>query len=41
MDDIISEIIKRDIVLLVIRFNDDTKVMCNELEKIYSKLKYP
>lgn len=28
-----------DIVLLMIRVNDDTKVMCNELEKIYSAKK--
>ncbi|CAD8085298.1 unnamed protein product [Paramecium primaurelia] len=41
MEEIIKEIIKRDIILLVIRFNDETKVMCNELEKTYAKLKYP
>lgn len=27
-----------NIVLLIVRFNDETKMMCNELEKVYSKL---
>lgn len=41
IEDIIKEVIKKDIVLLVIRFNEETKVMCSELEKLYSRLKYP
>lgn len=41
IEGVIKEIVKKDIVLLVIRFNDETKVMCSELEKLYSKLGYP
>lgn len=26
-----------DIILLIVRFNDETKMMCNELEKVYAK----
>lgn len=26
-----------DIILLIVRFNDETKMMCNELEKVYAR----
>ncbi|CAD8157089.1 unnamed protein product [Paramecium octaurelia] len=35
MENIIQDLIRRQIELLVIRFNDETTVMCNQLEKIY------
>ncbi|CAD8077917.1 unnamed protein product [Paramecium primaurelia] len=41
MESIIKEIIKRGIYLLIIRFNEDTNVMCSQLEIIYSSLNSP
>lgn len=41
IEQVIKEVVKKDIVVLVIRFNEDTKVMCSELDKVYTNLGYP